>query len=650
MKKICIVTMRGDASRLLERLTFAECVEITNTAADIGVKRNLSHRISYARAVKETLVSEMNSVKEYRAAPRGFFQRKAEYSAQIYDSPDTTVANALFLCDRIAENRRAIEAVDETLRVENLKRSSLIPWTGLDEKLSELDTEHTVTILGSLPIKARLSAIFDAVKEKTEYFSLGEIFCDDKVSKKKYVYAITLRGKEKTVLGTLEGFGFLRYDISEKMGRPTDEKALCDQKISSEIQKREALVLERAELAEQIPLIELALDLIETKIERLLAKEKLIYTKHVALLTGFVPENEIEKVRSAASDIECYIEIEDVTEEDDPPVRLENNAFARPFEPIVEMYSLPKYKSFDPTFIMSIFYFVIFGLMLGDFIYGMLISLACLFMIKKMELGRGTARMIAMFGICGIACSLSGIVFGSYLGDLIGKLYEALTGKPFTVKLGIDLLTSDGIITFVIISLALGAIHLLTGMAISIYVKVKSGDTFSAVFDIGSWYIIFAGLALTFTLKPMAIGGAVAIVGVLMKLLTGGRAKKGFFGKLFGGLLSLYDVVNYAADLVSYMRIMALGLSGGVIASVVNIMATTMISPSGGKMVIGIIVMIPILLIGHIFNIALNLLGCFVHTSRLQYIEFFGKFFEDGGRPFSPLAPRNTYTKISKEK
>ena len=194
-------------------------------------------------------------------------------------------------------------------------------------------------------------------------------------------------------------------------------------------------------------------------------------------------------------------------------------------------------------------------------------------------------------------------------------------------------------ISFLILSLAVGAVHLLVGMGIKAYVLIRTGHPWAAVFDVGSWYILFAGIGLYFV--SSTVGMAVAGLGALMLIASQGREKKGFFGKLFGGVLSLYDIVNYVADLLSYSRIMALGMSSAVIASVINIISTLK-----GPTVGGYIMMIVVVIFGNVVNLAINLLGSFVHASRLQYIEFFGKFYESGGRAFDPVVPASRYTAL----
>lgn len=245
--------------------------------------------------------------------------------------------------------------------------------------------------------------------------------------------------------------------------------------------------------------------------------------------------------------------------------------------------------------------------------------------------------MCNMFAVCGVSCIVWGVIFGSYLGDLPAQFMKNMFGIDIKVWAAVDILNEA--IVFLVLSLAMGAVHMLAGMAIRFYVLCKNGQVFSAVFDEGSWFVLFLGAGLYFIVPTAGI--IVAGTGVLMLVLTQGRDKKNPIMKIVGGIGSLYSLVNYASDLLSYSRIMALGLSSAVVASVFNVLATM-----GGLTVPGIIMFVLVVLVGHILNLAINLLGTFVHTSRLQYVEFFGKFFEDGGRPFRPLKPDITHSSV----
>jgi V/A-type H+-transporting ATPase subunit I len=292
---------------------------------------------------------------------------------------------------------------------------------------------------------------------------------------------------------------------------------------------------------------------------------------------------------------------------------------------------------------MSLFYFVIFGLMFADVGYGLLLIACCFGGIKLLNPRTGMKRMLSMFGYCGISCVIMGVIFGGWFGDLPVAIMTNLLHLP--VDTGVGHFFSSGLwfnplddpMTFLIFSLVIGAIHMITGMAINFYVLCKHGRLAEALCTILPYWVLFGGLALL--LVDFTIGGIVAALGAVLILALNGYGQKGFFPRVVKGLGGLYGLISYASDLLSYSRILALGLVAGVIAKVINL-----ITMMGDGNPIGFVIMIIVLLIGHLLNIAINLLGTFIHASRLQYLEFFGKFFEDGGVPFDPALPAEEYS------
>ena len=287
--------------------------------------------------------------------------------------------------------------------------------------------------------------------------------------------------------------------------------------------------------------------------------------------------------------------------------------------------------------------------MFADAGYGLILILACFGGIKLLHPSKGMERFLKMFGYCGISCVVFGVLFGAYFGDLPIAFMKNMLGMTEAELPNLALLGSSSAnlailfdplqnpMGFLLVSLGIGAVHLIAGMAVKFVLLCKEGHVWDAIFDIGAYWLLFAGLALWFLLP--SIGMWVTIGGAAFIVLTHGRAEKNVLMKLLKGLLGIYDLINYVSDLLSYSRILALGLAAGVIAQVVNILGTM-----GGFSVVGFIALVLAFVIGHLLNIAINVLGTFVHTSRLQYIEFFNKFYEDGGVAFEPALPSEKYT------
>jgi V/A-type H+-transporting ATPase subunit I len=287
--------------------------------------------------------------------------------------------------------------------------------------------------------------------------------------------------------------------------------------------------------------------------------------------------------------------------------------------------------------------------MFADAGYGLVLTLACFLGVKLLKPSESMERFLKMFGYCGISCMVCGVLFGAYFGDLPLAIMKNMMGIPEAELPNLALLGASAAnvallfdplqnpMAFLIVSLGIGAVHLIAGMAVKFVLLCREGHPIDAILDIGAYWLLFAGIGLLFLLPSvglwMTIGAAVLIV------LTHGRSEKNPVMKILKGFLGLYDLISYVSDLLSYSRILALGLAAGVIAQVVNILGTM-----GGPTPVGFIALVVAFVIGHLLNIAINVLGTFVHTSRLQYIEFFNKFYEDGGVPFEPALPSEKYT------
>ncbi len=326
------------------------------------------------------------------------------------------------------------------------------------------------------------------------------------------------------------------------------------------------------------------------------------------------------------------------------PVLLHNSSAVVPFEAVTEMYSLPDYRGFDPTSIFALFYAVFFGMMLSDAGYGILMAVGCFIVLKKFNLEGMTYKMIKLFFYCGISTIIWGALFGGWFGDIVAVFSRTFLGKEVVLQ-PIWFNPLDDPMKLLILSLALGIVHIFIGMGIKAYMQIKEGKWLDAVCDEGFWYITILGLIAwlgggTVSTALPKVGMYMSIIGAAGLLLTGGRHNKGF-GKITGGLSNIYSITSYMSDILSYARLLALGLATGVIAQVVNTMGTLFGGGFGG-----LIALVLIFILGHALNLAINALGAFIHSSRLQYVEFFGKFYLDGGEPFDPFRRKTKYIKL----
>ena len=302
------------------------------------------------------------------------------------------------------------------------------------------------------------------------------------------------------------------------------------------------------------------------------------------------------------------------------------------------MFALPTYRGLDPNFMVAPFYFLFFGMMLSDAGYGLLLAIGGFLVLKYTNIRGSMRNMIKMFAFCGVSTVIWGFLFGTFFGDAVGVISSTFFGSDVALKpLWFDPVSDP--ITLLIVSFVVGFIHIMVGLGLKMYMLIRDKQYFSAVFDIGSWMVLLLGIPVI--LVNAVVGGIMVGAGALSLILTQGREKKDIFGKIIGGVGSLYDITGYLSDVLSYSRILALGLSAGVIGSVFNKLGSL-----GGGNFLGLILFIVIFAVGHVLNLALGVLSAYVHASRLQYIEFFSKFYESGGRKFDEFGVNAKYTEI----
>ncbi len=513
------------------------------------------------------------------------------------------------------------------------RMQAYLPYLDFERRLDALDTVQTTTVLGAFPGGTSTDAVMEALTGRA---AVVQLLCEDGTG--LYVSVLSHNDEHEQTMRALSGIGFLQASFPARDGTPKALFDRADRERLSLSEQQARMETRLCSLAERIEEIEILADVEATTLRAEKQKRELYATKNCAVLRCWCPVQQRARVTRVLESAEAAYDFAPPDEGDEPPVLLRNNAFARNFEWVLGMYAYPVYGKFDPTFIMSIFYMLIFGLMFADAGYGLVLSAACFLLVRFAKPREGMKRFLLMFGYCGLSCILFGVLFGSYFGNFPIAFLQNFVGSdtaPGEIAVLFDPLQNP--MGFLIVSLGVGAVHLIAGMAVQAYILCRKGKILDALFDIGSYWLLFAGFGAFALGAP--VGLWLLIGGVLAILLTQGRRKKGIAGKLLGGLGGLYNLINYVSDLLSYSRILALGLASAVIGQVVNILATLK-----GASFIGFILMVAVFCVGHLLNLVINVLGTFVHTARLQYIEFFGKFYEDGGTPFQPIAVADRYS------
>lgn len=549
------------------------------------------------------------------------------------------------IVDDFLEKGSQIHALNEKVNKLEMDMLSLQPWSEYDLPMALTATRDCSIHKGVLPVECDVEALSKSLETN---FGETVIKVVSKDKELQYVALICSKSCEDQVMETVRKSGFTESVFKELDEVP--QKAL--ERMQVELAEARGKILaiageinRDAKLKEKI---EEYYDVVFLESEKEKNKEKLLKSSKTFLLEGWVPEKCVEEAKKILEENQCYYVFRQPNDQEEVPVLMENSKFITPFESVTEMYSLPAYRGFDPTKIFAGFYVVFFGIMLSDAGYGIIMSLACFLILKKYDLEGMAQKLITLFMYCGISTIFWGALFGGWFGDIVTVVSRVFFGKEILIK-PIWFNPMDDPIKLLIFSIAMGIVHLFTGMGIKSYMQIKEGKWFDALCDQGFWMITITGICAWLGGSAIApalvnIGKYMAIIGLAGLLLTGGRHSKGI-GKVIGGLSSVYDITSYLSDILSYSRILALGLATGVIAQVVN----TMGSIFGGGVIGGILLLV-IFLFGHTLNIAINVLGAYVHTCRLQYVEFFGKFYIDGGEPFEPMGQKTKYIRVMKEK
>lgn len=649
MQKIAVIGLEKQKESIMSKLMDFGAIELVSQKSklsdkDLGsiVTLDDSHAKAAALDAKLSMAeAALNFLKKYDPAKEPLFTTRRVMKADAARNIDR---------EKAEEDISSVLKLEEHLKDVNDRKNKLeqeeiliTPWLEYAMPLEMIKTPKTIIHEGIVPATVDRQELMNDL----EVFGgiVAKLVHSDKDM--NYIAFICLISQEQQILALLKQKGFsevyfrgLKGTAKENLKRIKKEKEVLDE----EIREIEQEALRMAMLRQSI---ENYRDMTAIDSEKEKIKNKLLRTKKTFYLEGWIPERLTEKAGKLLEGMNCCYEFADAEEGEEVPVLLDNKNFFVPYEAITEMYSLPDYRGFDPTSIFALFYAVFFGIMLSDAGYGIIMAVGCFTVLRKFNLEGNTYKMVKLFFYCGISTTIWGALFGGWFGDIVAVFTRTFLGTEIAIA-PIWFNPLDDPMKMLIFSLILGIIHLFTGMAIKAYMQIKEGHWFDAVCDEGLWYITIIGFIAWLgggMVLPAAaaVGKWMTIIGAAGLLLTGGRHNKGF-GKVTGGLSNIYNITSYMSDILSYARLLALGLATGVIAQVVN----TLGSLFGGG-IGGLIALVIIFLLGHTLNLAINVLGAFIHSSRLQYVEFFGKFYEDGGEPFDPFRKKTKYIKIEQE-
>ena len=662
MQRMHIFALRERRDEILERLQERGVLEIDIPDTDHGLqtldtqtqRQTCERNAQLLQQAIDVLARYASEKKSLLASLAGKpLIEKQDYRAVCAQSDALleSAQRALALEKEIAEHHAAI------IRLEN-QIVSLQPWLALDIPMDFGGTRETAFFPGTIPGWRTVDDILADFAAADGEAPLPDLTILSQSKDYTYLGVVCHREDVRQTEDILRGIGFARPSqlCSEP---PTAAQARCTKEIRAAEDAIANTEQQLGELSAAQHDLETLFDHYRMEAERYAALAKLPHSRETFFVSGYVPASCAKKLADElTSRFEAVVELEDAG--DDAPVLLKNNTVGGMTEGIVRSFGLPAKGEMDPSFVTTLFYIFFFGLMLSDAAYGAIMSAACAWAILKFpRMGANLKKSLQLFFWCGLSTVFWGIMFGGFFGDAVDVISRTFFGTQITLKpLWFAPLTDPT--KMLIYSLLFGLVHLYAGLAMKAYQCIKRGDYIAVIFDVLCWYLLLTGLILMllptemfygisqmkFNFSPtmqtaskiMALAGAVGI------LLMSARDKKNPVLRIALGLYDLYNITGWLSDVLSYSRLLALGLATGVIAQVFNQMGSMF-----GNSVIGVILFIIVFIVGHILNLGINLLGAYVHTCRLQYVEFYGKFYEGGGREFTPFKQNTNYVDIKEE-
>jgi V/A-type H+-transporting ATPase subunit I len=641
MLQATVIGHAAHADEVVTRLQRAGAIDIeridierggvTRPPAEEQRRYDLDERIARAQFVRDFL----GKYHEADVAFGAFISEKVHLGTAEFDELDTSEAfDELYReCEHISSRLGEIER--ERAHLHALQHD-LAPWADMHLQIAQwTGTEHVALFAGTVPL-SQAGAIRQALRDAVDELSIAEVGRDrDREAWVVMAHRSTL-AETRAALALTE---FTEVTFPDLSDYPAEEISRAHSRLEALDTEQQTLVARAAELETHYLHVFALVQALHTRREALEVRDNFAATERTFTARGWVPERgraDLEAVLEPVGD-ELDVSFDQPQPGQRVPVALQNPWFIRPFEVLTDLYGRPAYSDVDPTPLLAGFFFLFFGMCLGDVGYGVVLGIAAYLIKTRLDVGAGVKRFMDLLIAGGLASVLVGVATRSYFALSYEQLPGFLRYEPVLDPL-------EDIIVLLIVSVIIGVVHVLFGVFINVYRLVKAGDWATAIQEDLSSVLLLAGLGATaltgdVNVLWLTLGIGIVLKGRVIEAIVVDRSPLRALLGLPKGLLGLYGLTGFISDFLSYTRLAALGLASLLVGQVMNILATMV---SGAPWGIGLVAAVLILVVGHAFNIVINLLGAFVHPARLQFVEFFSKFYEAGGRAYAPFSRRTT--------
>lgn len=666
MQRISICALKKDRKAILEKIQSMGIMEMSQVAEDedgfekmdtISARQSFEKKASLSESALDILDAYAPEKKSMFASLEGKKLVESDQFAKITAKKEEILEKAERI---VACNKEIAEHKAESAKLEN-QIEALVPWLSLDVPMNCKGTGKTAMLLGTMPGETTLESVYEQIQTGEAQTDAVDVEIINSDQDATYLAVLCLKADAGAVEEALRAAGFAKpsQTVHAVPAKETAELKTKIEQLNKKIEEIEEEIKGCAKFREELKVIG---DYYRMRAKKYEILGTLPQSQRTFVISGYIPKKVAGAVEKAIGEhYDCVIDIDELKEDEEPSTVLQNNAFSSSVEGVLEAYGLPHKGEFDPTTIMSFFYVFFFGMMLSDAAYGAIVAIACFVVLKKYpRMSASMHKSIKLFMFCGLSTIVWGILFSGYFGDAVDVIGRTFFGVEVSVP-PLWFAPLNDPMKLLIYSMAFGLVHLFVGLGIKGYMQIKDKQYLDFFCDVVLWFIfliglimmlipsdIFASIAQVKIVFPPVLNTlakALSIIGAVGLLLMSGRSSKNPVLRLALGAYDIYNITGWLSDVLSYSRLLALGLATGVIASVVNQMGSML---GGG--IVGAIGFAIIFVIGHAMNLSINLLGAYVHTNRLQFVEFFGKFYEGGGRPFEPFETDTKYVDIKEER